>query len=115
MTDKPDDSGGFCCVGAGMHMGHDKDCPARAVWARGPTTHWADCWQDTRHWACAQRRVREYQARVELLENLLVNWLVAIVRSGEHRPSIEKETVETLRRGDLVRSDTGEKRGQDDE
>ena len=22
-----DDSGGFCCVAAGMHMGHDEDCP----------------------------------------------------------------------------------------
>jgi hypothetical protein len=21
-----DDSGGFCCVSAGMHMGHDEDC-----------------------------------------------------------------------------------------
>ena len=23
----PDDSGGYCCVAAGMHMGHDEDCP----------------------------------------------------------------------------------------
>jgi len=23
----PDTSGGFCCVAAGMHMGHDEDCP----------------------------------------------------------------------------------------
>jgi hypothetical protein len=23
----PDDSGGFCCVMAGMHMGHDEGCP----------------------------------------------------------------------------------------
>ena len=22
-----DDSGGFCCVSAGMHMGHDEGCP----------------------------------------------------------------------------------------
>ena len=22
----PDDSGGFCCVSAGMHTGHDEDC-----------------------------------------------------------------------------------------
>lgn len=22
-----DDSSGFCCVAAGMHMGHDEDCP----------------------------------------------------------------------------------------
>lgn len=22
-----DDSGGFCCVAAGMHEGHDEDCP----------------------------------------------------------------------------------------
>ena len=23
----PDNSGGYCCVSAGMHMGHDEDCP----------------------------------------------------------------------------------------
>jgi hypothetical protein len=22
-----DDSGGYCCVAAGMHEGHDEDCP----------------------------------------------------------------------------------------
>lgn len=29
MTEKPDYSGGYCCVAAGMHMGHDEDCPAK--------------------------------------------------------------------------------------
>ena len=27
----PDDSGGYCCVSAGMHMGHDEDCPTEAA------------------------------------------------------------------------------------
>ena len=26
----PDDSGGFCCVMAAMHMGHDEDCAGYA-------------------------------------------------------------------------------------
>ena len=31
-----DDSGGYCCVMAGMHMGHDEDCPEDnpGGWAR---------------------------------------------------------------------------------
>jgi len=45
------------------------------------------------------------QARVEELENLLVNWLVAIGRSGEHWPSIEKETIDALQVSGHVRSD----------
>ena len=27
-----------------------------------PTTHWAECWTDSRHWACAQARVKEARA-----------------------------------------------------
>ena len=26
MSREPDDSGGYCCAMAGMHMGHDGDC-----------------------------------------------------------------------------------------
>jgi len=26
IGDPRDDSGGYCCVAAGMHMGHDEDC-----------------------------------------------------------------------------------------
>jgi len=35
----PDDSGGYCCVSAGMHMGHDEDCPRTSPWdAHNPAT-----------------------------------------------------------------------------
>ena len=27
----PDDSPGYCCVMAGMHMGHDEDCPEKVA------------------------------------------------------------------------------------
>ena len=47
-----DDSGGFCCVSAGMHMGHDEDCPATCPNCGG---HGADPMSDNVNWLPCKR------------------------------------------------------------